>query len=135
MAITLSPAVDPTKTLVWGGLPHGGGRFGSSNANSTRLAFDLESSTTLALERLGSSSHTPTVEWQAVEFSSGALVQRGLYSMTTSETAANVTLPTAVDLTKSFVLVSVAPNSGSQTTDERWTIRSRLTTSTNLAPN
>jgi hypothetical protein len=52
--------------------------------------------------------------------------------MTTAETTVNVTIPTAVDLSKSFVLVSVAPNTTSQTTDERWTIRSRLTTATNL---
>ncbi|MGH7831228.1 MAG: hypothetical protein ACREP8_13745, partial [Candidatus Binatia bacterium] len=100
MAVTLSPAVDPTKTIVWGGIPHGGGRLGSSNANATRIAFDLESSTILALERLGSPANSPVVEWQAVEFSSGVSVQRGLHSLTTSQTTVNVTLPTAVDLTK-----------------------------------
>lgn len=132
MPVTLSAAVDPTKTIVWGGISHGGGRSAGSNPNDSRIAFDLESATTLALERLGSPATAPVVEWQVVEFATGVSVQRGLRSLTTAETTVNVTLPTAVDLTKSFVLVSVAPNTTSQTTDERWTVRSRLTTSTNL---
>ena len=132
MAVTLSLAVDPSKTIVWGGISHGGGRFSTAGANATRIAFDLESSTTLALERLGSPANSPVVEWQAVEFDSGVSVQRGLRSMTTAETTVNVTIPSSVDLNKSFVLVSVAPNSAGVNVDERWTIRSRLTTSTNL---
>ncbi len=132
MAVSLSPAVDPSKTIVWGGISHGGGRSGGANANDSRVGFDLESTSTLALERLGSPSSTPILEWQVVEFESGVSVQRGLRTLSTSEATVNVPLPTAVDLTKSFVLVSVAPNTTSQTTDERWTIRSRLTTSTNL---
>src|SRR5712692_5357658 len=101
--VTLSPAVDPNKTIVWSGVPHGGGRSSGTAPNDTRIAFDLESGTTLALERLGSPTSTPVVEWQAVEFASGVSVQRGLRSLTTAETTVNVTLPNAVDLTKSFV--------------------------------
>jgi YD repeat-containing protein len=127
-------AVDPTKTIVWGGIVHGGGRVSGSNPNDSRIGFDLESGTTLALERLGTSpASTPVVEWQAVEFLSGVSVQRGLRSFTTAQTTVNVTLPTPiVDLSKSFVLVSVAPNMTGQGADERWTIRAQLTSSTNL---
>ncbi|HEU4341099.1 MAG TPA: hypothetical protein VFU31_05965, partial [Candidatus Binatia bacterium] len=132
MPVSLSPAVDPAKTIVWGGISHGGGRHSSANANATRIAFDLESSTTLALERLGFPSNSPVIEWQAVEFVSGVSVQRGVRFLTSSETSANVTLPVAVDLSRSFVFVSVAPNSSSSNRDERWTIRSQLTSSTNL---
>jgi hypothetical protein len=71
MAVTAPSlqAVDPTKTIVWGGIVHGGGRVSGANPNDSRIGFDLESGTTLALERLGTSpASTPVVEWQAVEF-------------------------------------------------------------------
>jgi hypothetical protein len=64
----ISPAfqpVDRTKTIVWGGVVHGGGRVNSANPNASRIAFELESDTVLALERLGSPTSTPVVEWQA----------------------------------------------------------------------
>jgi hypothetical protein len=131
----ISPAfqpVDRTKTIVWGGVVHGGGRVNSANPNASRIAFELESDTVLALERLGSPTSTPVVEWQAVELVSGVFVQRNVQSLTTTQTTVNVPLPTTVDINKSFVLVSVAPNMTGQANDERWTIRAQLTGSNNL---
>jgi hypothetical protein len=134
MAVT-SPAfqpVEPSKTIVWGGIVHGGGRVSGANPNASRIAFELESGTTLALERLGSPTSTPVVEWQAVEFATGVSVQRGVRSLTTTETTVNVPIPTNVNINKSFVLISVAPNMTGQGNDERWTIRAQLTGANNL---
>src|SRR3989304_3517237 len=50
LPVTLT-AVDPTKTIVWGGINWGGGRFDNADPNATRVGFDLASSSTLNLER------------------------------------------------------------------------------------
>ena len=109
LPVTLT-AVDPTKTIVWGGINWGGGRdttaATNSNANATRLGFDLANTTTLNLQRLGAPTNLTAVEWQAIEFLSGVSVQRGAAAFIT--TAATVNVPiTAVNLSESFVLALV----------------------------
>ncbi|MCI0532574.1 MAG: hypothetical protein L0Y74_11635, partial [candidate division Zixibacteria bacterium] len=123
--------VDTSKTIVWGGISWGGGRFASSNSNATRFGFQLADSTTLNLQRLGAPTIATVAEWYVAEFSSGVSVKRGTAAFATGTSILNVTIPT-VDTTKSFVLVSSAPNLGSANNDERWTIRARLTSPTNL---
>ena len=133
LPVTLT-AVDTTKTIVWGGINWGGGRNSSSDPRDTRVGFQLADSTTLNLQRLGSPTQGTVVEWQAIEFASGASVQRGTTSFATTNATLNVPI-TAVNLSESFVLVSVATaQSGNpgRSTDERWTIRARLTSTTNL---
>ncbi|HEU4437439.1 MAG TPA: hypothetical protein VFR89_08235, partial [candidate division Zixibacteria bacterium] len=130
LPVTLT-AVDPGKTIVWGGINWGGGRINSSNANSNRVGFDLASGTSLNLQRLNSSTTTTVVDWQAIEFASGVSVQRGAASFTTVQTTVNVTIP-SVNLSESFVLASVATSSAAQNIDEEWTVRAHLTSSTNL---
>ncbi|MEW5874480.1 MAG: Ig-like domain-containing protein, partial [Candidatus Zixiibacteriota bacterium] len=131
LAVGLTP-VDPTRTIVWGGIPWGGGRANSNAPNVTRVGFDLANSTTLNLQRLGSPGTAADVEWQAIEFASGVTVQRGVSAFGTTTTTVNVPI-TAVTLSETFVLISVAANTTSATIDEEWTIRAQLTTSTNLA--
>src|SRR3989337_1463897 len=67
--------VDTSKTIVWGGISWGGGRFASSNANGTRFGFQLADSTTLNLQRLGSPAQATVAEWYVAEFTSGGSVQ------------------------------------------------------------
>ncbi len=128
--ITLS-TVDTAKTLVWGGISWGGGRFNSAAANATRFGFELTNPNTLNLQRLGSPIQRTVAEWYAAEFTTGVTVRRGKSSFASTTSTLNVTIP-SVDLTKTFVLVSTAPNSTAQNVDERWTIRARLTSATNL---
>ena len=122
--------VDTSKTVVWGGISWGGGRFASSNANSTRFGLQLADSTTLNLQRLGSPTIATVAEWYVAEFTSGVSVKRGTAAFATATSILNVTIPT-VDTTRSFVLASVATNSAAQNQYERWTIRARLTSPTN----
>jgi len=99
----------------------------SSNA-SFRVACDLSSPTTLTLT---AGATGPVVQWSVAEFKGGVSVQRNTASFATTDTTLNVPL-TSVDLTKSFVLISQWTSSASQITDEQWTTRARLTSSTNL---
>jgi hypothetical protein len=124
-------AVDPTKTFVWGGINWGGGSGANSDANVTRVGFELANPTTLNLQRLDDPNSTATVDWYAVEFTSGVTVQRWKTSFASSELTKNVTIA-AVSLAQSFVLISVVPNSISRSSDERWTVRAQLTSATNL---
>ncbi|MCI0596191.1 MAG: Ig-like domain-containing protein, partial [candidate division Zixibacteria bacterium] len=124
-------AVDPTKTIVWGGINWGGGRINTSNANSNRVGFDLASGTTLNLQRLGSPTQATVVDWQAIEFTSGVSVQRGAVTFGSADTTVNVPI-SSVNLSESFVLASVATPSGTQNSDEEWTVRAHLTSGTNL---
>ncbi|HXF49424.1 MAG TPA: Ig-like domain-containing protein, partial [Verrucomicrobiae bacterium] len=130
LPVTLT-AVDPTKTIVWGGINWGGGRINSSTANSNRVGFQLSGATTLNLQRLGSPTQATIVDWQAIEFNSGVSVQRRDTTFGTATTTVNVPIA-AVNLSESFVLISVATPSGTQNTDEEWTVRAHLTSSTNL---
>lgn len=124
-------AVDTTRTIVWGGINWGGGRIGISDANASRVGYQLSNGTTLNLQRLGAPAYATVVEWQAIEFSSGVSVQRRDTVFGAATTTVNVPI-SAVNLSESFVLVSVAANSGSQVIDEEWTVRAQLTSTTNL---
>ncbi|MGH8003788.1 MAG: hypothetical protein ACRECJ_03585, partial [Limisphaerales bacterium] len=130
LPVTLT-AVDPTRTIVWGGIDWGGGRINSSNANSNRVGFQLSNATTLNLQRLGSPTQTTVVDWQAIEFNSGVSVQRRDTTFGIAEATVNIPI-SAVNLSESFVLVSVATGAGAQNADEEWTVRAHLTSSTNL---
>ncbi len=130
LPVTLT-AVDPTKTIVWGGINWGGGRINISDANASRVGLQLSGATTLNLQRLGSPAYATVVEWQAIEFASGVNVQRRDTVFGAATTTVNVPI-SAVNLSESFVLISVAANSGSQTIDEQWTARAQLTSTTKL---
>ncbi|MDH3605688.1 MAG: hypothetical protein OER12_01690, partial [Acidimicrobiia bacterium] len=86
----------------------------------------LASSTSVEFERIGTTG-TITLEWSVVEFSSGVTVQRGTEAMG----AATVNVPiAAVDLTKSFPIVSMRTG-GSVFSDDDF-LRARLTATDTL---
>jgi hypothetical protein len=130
LPVTLA-VVDPAKTIVWGGINWGGGRINISDPNASRVGFQLSNGTTLDLQRLGAPAYATAVEWQAIEFAAGVAVQRRDTTFAVGTTTINVPI-SAVNLSESFVLVSVAANTGSQTIDEQWTVRAQLTSATNL---
>jgi hypothetical protein len=107
----------------------------------TRATCVLTSPTTLVITiggRTGidTTNSTVTIQWYVVEFLSGVTVQRGLATLPASGGTSlllNVTLSPAVNLAKSFVINSERINEDNDNTDERWTTRARLTTTTNLA--
>jgi hypothetical protein len=124
-------AVDPSKTIVWGGINWGGGRYANPFPRATRVGFGLLDSTILNLQRLGAPSDLTVVEWQAVEFVSGVAVQRGKASLLSTDLTVNVPV-NAVNIAQSFVLISVATGASGQNADEEWTVMARLTSGTNI---
>lgn len=86
----------------------------------------------------GAANANTVVRWHVVEFEGGVVVQRGVRTFSTagggvpSDTTLNVTLNPAVDLAKSFVLISERMNSTVTDDDESWTVRAQLTADNNL---
>jgi hypothetical protein len=109
------------------------GDTGGTGSNAhTRATCELNSATTLTITT-NVADATLTVSWYVVEFLSGVSVQRGLTTLAGGTlTAAPPALNPAVNLAKSFVLITENINTASQLIDERWTVRAQLTTTTNL---
>jgi len=101
---------------------------------SDRVTCELNAATTLTI-KIGVADASVAVRWYVVEFLSGVSVQRGL--VTTATFAAgvatvDVTLPTAVILTKAFPLTTATTATTSRSVDEEVTPTAELTTGTNL---
>ncbi|MFZ1060311.1 MAG: PQQ-binding-like beta-propeller repeat protein [Candidatus Rokuibacteriota bacterium] len=106
-------------------------RTNSSNP-SNRVTCILSGTTTLTIQS-GAANASEVVRWYVVEFEGGVFVQRSTQAFTTAQTTLNVPIPTAVDLSKSFVLISERDGaSTNQGIDDQWAFRARLTTSTNI---
>lgn len=127
--VTLTRAVNPGRTFVVCQ-----NRVGSSN-ESRRVTCDLTTPTTLVIQSSFQDTGE-TVRWYVLEFYSGVQVQRGLATLPAAGATSltlNVTLPTAVNPGKTFVLTTERMTTGGSTVvDERWTARARLTSTTNL---
>jgi hypothetical protein len=137
--LTLGKPVDEAKTFVHC-------TFSTNQSQPiTRPTCEL-TSTTLVITlgtSVASSAHT-TVRWHVNEFEGNVLVQRGLVTFTnngadggtdTTEPfngtgAGALTLGTAVDCTKSFVLTTERINLASTIADEQWQASATLVTST-----
>ncbi len=103
-------------------------RTNSSNPTNRATCVLGASSVTITSSATNASE---VVRWHVVEFEGGVTVQRGTASFSTTDSLLNVGIST-VDLSKSFVLISERMNSTNQGIDDQWTIRARLTTTTNL---
>jgi len=99
-----------------------------------RVTCELTNATTVTV-RASTNNVDNVVQWYVVEFGSGMTVQRGLTTLCAGNGApcrtVNVPLST-VDTTKTFVLVTERIAESAQDNDERWTVRARLTSATNL---
>ena len=124
-------ALDPSKTIVWGGINWGGGRSANPFPRATRAGYELSNPTTLNLQRLGAASESTVVEWQAIEFVSGVAIQRGKASFLSTDLIINVPVST-VNISQTLVLISVATGASGQNADEEWTVMARLTSGTNI---
>lgn len=93
---------------------------------------DLTSTTNLQF-RSNQANSAHTIYWQVVEFTdpSRISVQRGTTTIPTASNSTTVTLPTSVDTTASFVLVSIRTDVSNTYIDETM-LRSRLLSSTSL---
>lgn len=131
--VTMSPAtrtvaltaVDPARSFV---LCHNRTNNGVSRS---RVTCELTNATTLTITA-GFLNASNVVQWYVVEFTSGIAVQRNLAAFGNGTATVNVALNPAVNLAKSFVLISERINDNNQARDERWTIRARLTATNNL---
>jgi hypothetical protein len=105
-------------------------RGNSADAGDGQLRGQLTSATNIQFVRANDTSLTAlTVQWYVAEFSSGVSVQRGTFSSV--DTTGDVTI-SAVDLSKSFVLISGSVDTADITYDSNDYFRARLTSSTNL---
>lgn len=96
-----------------------------------RVTCVLTNATTLTITS-SQANAGDVVQWYVVEFTSGIAVQRGVANFASGTATVNVTLNPAVDLARSFVLVSEQIGSGNEGLDERWATRARLSATNNL---
>jgi hypothetical protein len=109
---------------------------GNNNAQvaAQRVTCELTGGGTTLTITNGVADATEVVRWYVVEFFSGVTVQRGLVP-TTTYTAGTLTVPvaiTAVNLAKTFVLISARAASNTTNNDEQFTPTAQLTSTTNL---
>lgn len=124
-AVTLGAAVNPALSFV---VCYN--RTDSSNPTN-RVTCEITNATTVTVTASATNSSN-VVQWYVVEFSSGMTVQRGVASFGNGTGTVNVSLSPAVDLGKAFVLTSERINTTDQGRDERWNVRARLSSTTNL---
>lgn len=134
--VTLGTPVDSTKAFIHC-------TFSTRISNRADVIPTCElSNTTVTIRVAATTAANPlnvaaftTVRWHVAEFegdntfSTMVLVQRGVATFSTSDTqpgGATITLPTAVDCTKSFVLTTARMNSTANDVDERWTVSATL---------
>ncbi len=95
------------------------------------VVLELTSTSNLQLRNSANTSGH-IVHYQIVEFTNSAdvLVQKGLTSLTGTTLSVDVTLSTAVDLTKAFVLVGYRQTTGTSAAIGRRMVRARLINTT-----
>ncbi|HQP33894.1 MAG TPA: hypothetical protein PLI95_01900, partial [Polyangiaceae bacterium] len=92
-------AIDPARAFLVFGVSTAGGSPGDG-----AISGQIVSPTTLRFERAGSMEQDAEIRWYVAEFVSGMRVQRG--SAQFPSATANVPLPSPVEPSKSFVLVT-----------------------------
>ena len=122
---TLSPAVDTTKAFLVFGVSEN-----TSSPTDGQVSGQITNSTTVTFRRDGSAGAV-TMNWYVAEFTSGVTVQRGTADMDVAPRPHNVTLPIAVDLARSFPIVSYLTTGGNFAFDDF--VKAKLTSTTNLA--
>jgi hypothetical protein len=105
----------------------------NSQVAAQRVTCELTGPTTLTITN-GVPDTAEVVRWYVVEFLSGVTVQRGLVPTATySVGTATVNVPiAAMNLAKTFVLISARTASSTTNMDEQFTPTAQLTSTTNL---
>jgi hypothetical protein len=108
------------------------------SASTNRATCELTGGGTTVTITTGATSVNMVVQWYVVEFDGGINVQRNTVNITATQglsaAPVNVTIPTSVDTTKSFVLITerTAAAFTAVNLDEQWRFRAQLTSGTNL---
>lgn len=126
LAVNLTTTVDVTKSYVYCNFKLNGS--GADRATTCQLSAN-GASISIQSGNAGSSS---VVNWYVVEFSKGASVQRGSNSLLSTESTNTITLSTAVDLSRTFIIAYSRTTSTSNTIDEERTLRYRLLSTTSM---
>ena len=124
--ITIS-SVDPTRSfLVFGA------QFNSANSGYTEISGQITGATEITFARTATSGAPAVpIRYYVAQFQSGVSVQRG--STIVSATSTPATLATAVDLTKSFPIITYRNSGTSYGNDDA--VRAKLTSTTQLSLN
>jgi hypothetical protein len=128
VSVTIPSAVNPARAFVICDFLVGNN---NSPAASQRVTCELTGATTLTITN-GAADDQEVVRWYVVEFFSGVTVQRGLASITAGFLTLPVLIPAAVNLAKTFVLISARTASVATNMDEQFTPTAQLTSTTNL---
>ena len=125
-AITLTTTVDSTKAFVICN-----SKYANSSTNNF-ITCQLNTAGTQVTIQTGGGGASTVVDWYVMEYSSGAMVQRGATNFATTDFTLNASLTTSVSTTKTFVIASTRSTIVGATADGNRTVRARLTSSTNL---
>lgn len=118
--IALTSTVDASKSFVYCNA-----QYGNSSANRV-ITCQLADTGSEVIIQAGAANAGTVVNWYVVEFSRGALVQRGGNTMLATESSNTITLSNSVDLSRTFIIANSRINSGSNNSDERRTLRYRM---------
>lgn len=126
LIVALTTTVDATKSYVYC-------NFKLTNSGVDRaITCQLSASGASISIQSGNAGSSSVVNWYVVEFSKGASVQRGSNSLLSTESTNTITLSTAVDLSRTFIIAYSRTTNTSNTIDEERTLRYRLTSTTGL---
>ncbi|HRG76119.1 MAG TPA: hypothetical protein PLX69_16280 [Leptospiraceae bacterium] len=124
--ISLSIAVNASKSYVYCNSRLNGSAL--SRAVTCQIADDGLS----VIIKSGSASATTVVNWYVIEFSKGAFVQRGSNSLLSTQSLNTITLSTAIDLSRTFIIAYSRTTNGNNNNDEQRTLRYRMLSSTSF---
>jgi hypothetical protein len=128
--IPITPVASRARTFVtWSKTPD---QVDQSWDQNDPVVMDLTSTSNLQL-RANTAGATHIVWWQVVEFTNpgDAYVQRGTTSLTGAATSMTATIPTPVDVTRTFILVDYQTSGTGADIGARM-LRARLTNSTTI---
>jgi hypothetical protein len=124
LTISLTQVVNPSKSFVFC-------NFRISNSSSNRAATcQLSTNGNSVIIQAGTASSNTVVNWYVVEFSIGALVERGSVNLPASNTT--ITLNNQMDLNRSFIISYARISLGSSNNDEARLVRSRFINSNTI---
>lgn len=124
--ISLSTAVNAGKSYVYCN-----SRLNSS-ALSRAVTCQIADDGLSVIIKSGSASAITVVNWYVIEFSKGAFVQRGSNSLLSTQSLNTITLSTAIDLSRTFIIAYSRTTNGNNNNDEQRTLRYRMLSSTSF---
>jgi hypothetical protein len=125
-SITLASVVNPSKSYVYCNFQLTGS--GHERASTCQISSD---GTTVLIESGAAGSGT-IVNWYVVEFTIGANVQRSSTTLLTTDLTKTITLPTAVDLNRTFIIAYSRTLVTGNANDEQRTVKAKFLNSTSI---